>query len=112
MKSELQSEPVTNNLHTYETDWINKNITTAKAKKYPHFTEIKRTQQDILYFLANQFKPCDIKIALAVLIGKLHGCTLKAFYPLPSQKVKLIESFLELVHDKNSVIINTSNQHA
>jgi hypothetical protein len=28
------------------------------------------------------------------LIGKLRGCTHKAFYPLPSQKVKLIESFL------------------
>jgi hypothetical protein len=112
MKSELQSEPVPNKLHAYEIDWIDKNITTAEAKKYPHFTEIKRTQQDILYFLANQFKPCDIKIAFAALIGKLRGCTHKAFYPLPSQKVKLIESFLELVHDENSVIVNTSNQHA
>ena len=112
MKSELQSEPVPNKLHTYEIDWINKNITTAKAKKYPHFTEIKQTQQDILYFLANQFKPCDIKIAFAALIGKLCGFTHKAFYPPPSQKVKLIESFLELVHDENSVIVNTSNQHA
>jgi hypothetical protein len=112
MKSELQTEPVPNKLNTYEIDWTDKNITTAEAKKYSQFTKIKRTQQDILFFLANQFKPCDIKIAFAALIGKLRGCTHKAFYPLPSQKVKLMESFLELVHDENSIIVNTSNQNA
>ena len=110
MKSELQLEPVPNKLNAYEIDWTDKNITTAEAKKHSHFTIIKRTQH-ILFFLANQFKPCDIKIAFAALIGKLRGCTHKAFYPLPSQKVKLIESFLELVHDENSIIVNTSNQN-
>ncbi len=111
MKSELQSEPVPNKLNAYKIDWTDKNIPTAEAKKFSHFSKIKQTQQDILFFLANQFKPCDIKIAFA-LIGKLRGCTHKAFYPLPSQKVKPIESFLELVHDENSMIVNTSNQNA
>ena len=46
MKSELQSEPVPNKLHAYKIDWIDKNITTAEAKKYPHFTEIKRRLPD------------------------------------------------------------------
>ncbi len=41
MKSELQLEPVPNKLQAYKIDWIDKNITTAEAKKYPHFTEIK-----------------------------------------------------------------------
>jgi hypothetical protein len=103
MKSELQSEPVPNKLNAYKINWTDKNINTAEAKKYSHFTKIKQTQQDILFFLANQFKPCDIKIAFAALIGKLRGCTHEAFYPLPSQKVKLIESILDF---------NTSNQNA
>ncbi len=72
MKSELQSEPVPNKLNAYEIDWTDKNITTAEAKKYSHFTKIKQTQH-ILFFLANQFKPCDFKIAFAALIGKLRG---------------------------------------
>ena len=112
MKTELQSEPASNKMHAFKIDWIDENVTTSEAMNYPHFTKIKRTQQNILNFLANQFRPCDIKIAFAALIGKLRGCTHKAFYPLPSQKVKLINSFLELVHDENSVIVNTSNQHA
>jgi hypothetical protein len=45
------------------------------------------------------------------LIGKLCGCTQNAFYPLPSQKMKLIEGFLELVNDENSMMVNTTNQN-
>ena len=86
-------------------------VTTSEAMKYPHLTKIKQTQQNILNFLANQFRPCGIKIAFAALIDKLHGCTQNAFYPLPSQKMKLIESFLELVHDENSMMVNTTNQN-
>ena len=103
IKSELQLEPVPNKLNAYKIDWTDKNITTAEVKKYSRFTKIKQTQQDILFFLVNQFKPCDIKIAFAALIGKSRGCTDKMFYPLPSQKVKLIESFIELILDENSI---------
>jgi hypothetical protein len=95
MKTELQSEPASNKLNAFEIDWINENVTTSEAMKYPHFTKIKQTKQNILNFLANQFRPCDIKIAFTALIGKLCGCTQNAFYPLPSQKMKLIKSFLE-----------------
>jgi hypothetical protein len=97
-------ELASNKLNAFEIDWIDENVTTSEAMKYPHFTKIKQTQLSILNFLANRFRPCDIKIAFAALIGKLHGCTQNAFYSLPSQKMKLIESFLELVHDENSII--------
>ncbi len=111
MKTELQSEPASNKLNASEIDWIDENVITSEAMKYPHLTKIKRTQLNILNFLANQFRPCDIKIAFAALIGKLRGCTQNAFYLLPSQKMKLIESFLELVHDENSMMVNTTNQN-
>ncbi len=110
-KTELQSEPASNKLHAFKIDWIDENVTTSEAMKYPHFTKIKSTKQNILNFLANQFRPCKIKIAFAALIGKLRGCTQNAFYPLPSQKIKLIESFLELVHDENFILVNTTNQN-
>jgi hypothetical protein len=110
-KTELQSEPAYNKLHAFEIDWIDENVTTSEAMKYPHFTKIKPTKKNILNLLANQFRPCDIKIAFAVLIGKLCGCTQNVFYPLPTQKMKLIKSFLELVHDENSMMVNTTNQN-
>jgi hypothetical protein len=40
----------------------------------------------MITFLANQFKPVDIKVAFAVLIGKVGGSALAAFYSLPSQR--------------------------
>ncbi len=110
-KTELQSEPASNKLHAFKIDWIDENVTTSEAMKYPHFTRIKPTKQNIFNFLANQFRPCDVKIAFAVLIGKLRGCTQNAFHPLPSQKMKLIKIFLELVHDENSMMVNTTNQN-
>ncbi len=50
MKTELQSEPASNKLHAFEIDWIDENVTTSEAMKYPHFTKIKQTQQNILNF--------------------------------------------------------------
>ena len=107
-KRELKSEPASNKLHAYEIDWVDIKITTTEDMKYPNFTKIEQTQQSILNFGGNQFKQCDIKFAFTALIGKIHEA---AFNPLPSQKVKLIESFLELVYDENSMMVNTTNQH-
>jgi hypothetical protein len=65
----------------------------------------------MLTFLVNQFKPSDIKIAFAALIGKVCGSFQMAFYPLPSQKAKLVESFPELVYDEKSMMVNRMKQH-
>jgi hypothetical protein len=46
-KTELQSEPASNKLHVFEIDWIDENVTTSEAMKYPHFTKIKQTQRII-----------------------------------------------------------------
>jgi hypothetical protein len=39
----------------------------------------------MITFLASQFKPLDIKVAFAALIGKVGGSAQTAFYLLPSQ---------------------------
>jgi hypothetical protein len=57
--------------------------------------------------LASQFKPVDIKVAFTALIGKVGGNAQTAFYPLPSQRAKPVESFLELVFDEKSMFVDT-----
>jgi hypothetical protein len=60
----------------------------------------------MITFLANQFKPVDIKVAFVALIGKVGGSALKAFYPLPSQWAELLEHFLELVFNEKSMLVD------
>jgi hypothetical protein len=55
----------------------------------------------------SQFKPLDIKEAFAALIGKVAGSSQTAFYPLPSQRAKLVEIFLELVFNEKSMMVDT-----
>jgi hypothetical protein len=60
----------------------------------------------MITFLANQFKPVDIEVAFAALIGKVASSALTAFDPLPSQRAKLVESFLELVFNEKSMLVD------
>jgi hypothetical protein len=46
------------------------------------------------YFFASQFKSVDTKVAFAALIGKVGGSAQTAFYPLATQRAKLMEVFL------------------
>ncbi len=61
----------------------------------------------MIIFLASQFKPLDIKVAFAALIGNVGGSAQTAFYPLPSQRAKLVEFFFELVFNEKSMLIDT-----
>jgi hypothetical protein len=64
----------------------------------------------MITFLASRFKPVDIKVAFAALIGPVGGSTQTAFYPLPSQRAKLVESFLELVFNEKSMLVDTGKE--
>jgi hypothetical protein len=54
-----------------------------------------------------QFKPADIKVAFAALIGEVGGSAQTAFYPLSSQRAKLVESILQLVFNEKSMLVDT-----
>jgi hypothetical protein len=41
-------------------------------------------------------------------IGKVGTAARKAFYPFPHHKGKLIQSFLELIYDGESIMIDNS----
>ncbi len=59
------------------------------------------------YFFGKSIQPVDIKVAFDALIGKVGGSAPTAFYPLPSQRAKLVESFLELVFNEESMLVDT-----
>ncbi len=94
-------------LNAYATDWTDSTVTTLETMKYPTANNIEQTQESMITFLASQFKPLDIEVAFAALIGKVDGSAQTAFYPLPSQRAKLVESFLELVFNEKSMLVDT-----
>ncbi len=61
----------------------------------------------MITFLENQFKPVEVKVAFTALIGKVGGSALTAFYLLLSQRAILVESFLELVFNEKSMLVDT-----
>ncbi len=68
--------------------------------KYPKANNIEQTQESKITFLASQFKPLDIKVAFAVLIGKVGSSA-------QTSRAKLVESFLELVFNEKSMLVDT-----
>ncbi len=58
-------------LNAYAIDWTDSRVTTLKTMKYQKANDIEQTQESMSTFLANQFKPFDIKVAFTVLIGKV-----------------------------------------
>jgi hypothetical protein len=74
--------------------------------KYQKANNIEQTQERMITFLASQFKPGDIKVAFAALIGMVDGSTQTTLYHLPSQRAKLVESFLELIFNEKSMLVD------
>jgi hypothetical protein len=93
--------------NAYTIDWTDSRVTTLETMNYQKANNIEQTQESMINFLANQFKPVDIKVAFTALIGKVGGSALTAFYPLPSQRAKLVESFFELVFNEKSMLVDT-----
>jgi hypothetical protein len=94
-------------LNAYAIEWTDSRVTMLEIMKHPKANNIEQTQESMVTFLASQFKPIDVKVAFAALIGKNDGSAEIAFYPLPSQRAKLVESFLELVFNDKSMLIVT-----
>ncbi len=91
-------------LNAYAIDWTISRVTMLETMEYQKANNIEQTQESMITFLINQFKPVDIEVAFAALIGKVGGSALTAFYPLPSQRAKLVESFLEVFNEKSMLV--------
>ncbi len=44
MKTELQLEPASNKLNAFKIDWIDENVTTSEAMKYPQVNQKNTTE--------------------------------------------------------------------
>ncbi len=57
-----------------------------------------------------KFNSIDIIAAFSMLIDKVAGAALTAFFPLPMKKEDSIQQFLCLIYDIKSMMINTEEE--
>jgi hypothetical protein len=55
-------------LNAYAIDWTDSRVTTLESMKYQKANNGEQTQESMITFLANQFKPVDIKVAFAAAV--------------------------------------------
>jgi len=72
--------------------------------------ELPIDQQTQISFLVRKFNASAITTAFSMLIGKVAGAAPIAFFPLPSKKEELVQSFLCLIYDTKSMMINTEEE--
>jgi hypothetical protein len=106
IKSMMKQEP---KLAAYDVDRFNSTSTKNKCLKHTSNKNLPVTQEGQLTFLLDKYQTPKIKTAFADAIGKVGTAARKAFYPLPHSKDKLICSFLELIYDGKSIMIDNSN---
>jgi hypothetical protein len=82
--------------------------TRNKCLKHTSNKSVPVTQEGQLTFLLNKYQTSDTKTVFADAIGKVGTAARKIFYPLPHRKDKLIRSFLELIYNRKSIMIDNS----
>ncbi len=95
-------------LAAYEVDWFNSTSTKNKCLKHTSKNNLPVIQEEQIIFLLNKYQTSTIKMAFADAIGKVGTAARKFFYPFPHRKDKLICSFLELIYDGKSIMIDNS----
>jgi hypothetical protein len=101
----MKQEP---KLAAYDVDWFNSTSTKNECLKHTSDKNLPVTQEGQLTFLLDKYQTSQIKTAFADVIGKVSTAARKAFYPLPHRKDKRIYSFLELIYNGKSIMINNS----
>ena len=95
-------------LAAYNVDWFDSSATKTECMKHTSIKNLPDTQEGQLSFLLSKFEASDIKTAFADAIGKVGKAAREVFYPLPVRKEKLIRSFLELIFDGKSIMVDNS----
>ena len=95
-------------LAAYDVDWFDSSATKNECIKHTSIKNLPDTQEGQLTFLLSKFEASEIKTAFADAIGKVGKAARKVFYPLPMRKEKLIRSFLELIFDGKSIMVDNS----
>jgi hypothetical protein len=83
-------------------------LTKNKCLKHTSEKNLPVSQEGQLTFLLGKYQTSEIKTAFADAIGKVRTAARKAFYPLPLHKEKPMSSFLELIYDGKSIMVDNS----
>jgi hypothetical protein len=89
-------------------DWLNSTLTKKECLKHTSEKNLPDSQEGQLTFLLGNYQTSEIKTAFADVIGKVGTDTRKVFYPLPLCKEKLMSSFLELIYNGKSIMVDNS----
>jgi hypothetical protein len=92
----------------YDVDWFDSLATKNKCIKHTSIKNLPDTQEGQLTLLFGKFEMSEIKTAFTDAIGKVGKPARMAFYPLPLCKDKLIRSFLDLIYDGKSIMVDKS----
>jgi hypothetical protein len=95
-------------LAAYNVDWYNSTLTKNKCLKHTFEKNLPVSQEGQLTFLLGKYQTSEIKMVFADAIGKVGTAARKAFYPLPLCKEKIISSFLELIYNGKSIMVDNS----
>jgi hypothetical protein len=95
-------------LAAYDIDWFDTSATQNECLKYVNIKILPDTEEGQLTLLLSKFGTSEIKTAFADAIGRVGKPAKKAFYPLPLRKEKLIKSFLELIYDGKSIMVDNA----
>jgi hypothetical protein len=93
-------------LAAYNVDWFDSTSTKNKCLKHTSNMNLPVTQEGQLTFLLGKYQTSDIKTAFADANGEVSTATRNIFYPLPLCKEKLISSFLDLIYDEKSIMVD------
>jgi hypothetical protein len=105
IKSMMNEEP---KLAGYNIDWLKSTLTKNKCLKHTSEKNLPVSQEGQLTFLLGKYQTSEIKTAFADAIGKVGTAARKAFYPLSLYKEKLMSSFLELIYNGKSIMVDNS----
>ena len=93
----------------YSVNFCDSSDTFAECLKYvENPDDVPKDQESQLRLLLDQYKTTDVRTAFCQLIGKVGGLAVTAFNPLPTRKTQLIKSFLSLIYDTKSMLVDTS----
>ncbi len=93
----------------YSVNFCNSAEILAECLKYvTNPKSVPKDQELQLTFLLDQYNPNNLCIAFCKFIGKVGGSAMTAFQPLPNWKNQLIKSFLALIYDTKSILVDTS----
>ena len=95
-------------LAAYNVEWFDWSAIKNKCLKHTTIKNLPDTQEGQLLFLLSKFDAYEIKTAFTDAIRNVGKAARKLFYPLPWRKEKLIKSFLELIYNGKSIMVDNS----